>query len=112
MKPVTKGEPRTIKDRLESQIEMLLDDLESGNWDITVPQRISALIAIGRICVIFKSLSKADEAQNAGSAVRKYSKAFAANASRGGAARSRPTLVPADPERDLDPGTWEDGEPA
>jgi hypothetical protein len=87
------GDPLNINGRLYSQIGKLLDDLESADRDemMTVPQRISALIAVGRILTIFASLKKSDyDYGNAGSAVRKYATAFSANAARGrkGASRS------------------------
>ena len=61
---------------------------------MTTPQRISALIAVGRILTIFASLKKADyEHGNTGSAVRKYAAAFArpdATGGRKGQPRSNP----------------------
>src|SRR5580698_442366 len=53
---------------------------------MTTPQRISALIAVGRILTIFATLRKSDfDYGNSGSAVRKYAAAFARpDAARGG----------------------------
>ena len=73
-------DPLNINDRLYKQIGRLLDDLEGDDRDdkMTTPQRISALIAVGRILTIFASLRKGDyDYGNSGSAVRKYAAAFA-----------------------------------
>jgi hypothetical protein len=82
------GDPLKINERLYKQIGKLLDDLESADRDevMTTPQRIQALIAVGRILTIFASLKKGDfEYGNTGSAVRKYAAAFARpDAARGG----------------------------
>ena len=81
-------DPLNINGRLYAQIGRLLDDLESADRDevMTTPQRISALIAVGRILTIFASLRKNDyEFGDTGAAVRKYSEAFAKpHAARGG----------------------------
>jgi hypothetical protein len=91
------GDPLNINGRLYSQIGKLLDDLESADRDemMTVPQRISALIAVGRILTIFASLKKSDyDYGNAGSAVRKYATAFSTtNAARGGKRASRSSNI-------------------
>jgi hypothetical protein len=61
----------------------LLDDLEAPNCELTVRERLAAVIAIGRLQVIFMGLRKevTDDA-GTGSSVRKYSAAFK-NAARG-----------------------------
>jgi hypothetical protein len=91
------GDPLKINERLYKQIGRLLDDLEGDDRDdvMTTPQRISALIAVGRILTIFASLKKADyDYGNTGSAVRKYAAAFARpDAARGGKAGSRSNPV-------------------
>ena len=52
---------------------------------MTTPQRISALIAVGRILTIFAALKKQDyDYGNTGSAVRKYAAAFARPDATGG----------------------------
>ena len=83
------ADPLNINARLYGQIGKLLDDLEREDREdiMTRPQRISALIAVGRILTIFASLKKADyENGNTGSAVQKYAAAFARpDAARGGA---------------------------
>ena len=74
------GDPLNINSRLYGQIGKLLDDLEADDRDdkMTTPQRISALIAVGRILTIFAALKKQDyDYGNTGSAVRKYAAAFA-----------------------------------
>jgi hypothetical protein len=100
-KAATKAEipdPLNINKRLYDQIGALLDDLEDpkNRAEITVPQRINSLIAIGRILVMFKGLRKEIDTAGSGSAVRKYSQAFAANAARGGARGPAPGPEPAD----------------
>ena len=98
------GDPLDINGRLYKQIGRLLDDLESDDRDdvMTTPQRISALIAVGRILTIFASLKRSDyDYGNTGSAVRKYAAAFARpNAARGGKAAPRSAhIVEFDSER-------------
>jgi hypothetical protein len=85
--PSKEGDPLNINGRLYNQIGKLLDDLEREDREevMTTPQRISALIAVGRILTIFASLKKADyENGNTGSAVRKYAAAFARPDATGG----------------------------
>jgi hypothetical protein len=80
----TEPDPLKVHDRLYAQIGKLLDDLEN-QVEITFPQRLNALIAVGRILTIFATLRRAAARDNdtvAGSAVREYAAAFAnANAS-------------------------------
>jgi hypothetical protein len=101
------GDPLKINERLYKQIGRLLDDLESADRDevMTTPQRISALIAVGRILTIFASLKKQDyDYGNTGSAVRKYAAAFARpDAARGGKGGSRSANVV-----DFDSGAGDD----
>ena len=80
------NDPLNINNRLYGQISRLLDDLESADRDnmMTMPQRISALIAIGRIQTIFAGLRKNDYDGSSGSAVRKYAKAFSGSNAVGG----------------------------
>lgn len=91
------GDPLSVKDRLYGQISRLLDDLESADRDemMTMPQRISALIAVGRVLTIFAALRKGDyDYGNTGSAVRKYAAAFARpDAARGRKANPRANIV-------------------
>jgi hypothetical protein len=72
-------DPLNVNQRLYGQIGKLLDDLEAADRDdkMTMPQRISALIAIGRIQTIFQGLRKGEYDGSAGSTVRKYAAAFA-----------------------------------
>jgi hypothetical protein len=83
----TTSDPLQINARLYNQIGKLLDDLESADRDevMTTPQRIQALIAVGRVLTIFAALKKSDyDYGNTGSAVRKYAQAFAkADGNRG-----------------------------
>jgi len=93
-------DPLDINGRLYKQIGRLLDDLESADRDevMTTPQRISALIAVGRILTIFASLRKGDyDYGNSGSAVRKYAAAFARpDAARGGKGHRGPNPIRVD----------------
>jgi hypothetical protein len=76
-------DPLNINARLYGQIGKLLDDLEREDRDevMTTPQRIQALIAVGRILTIFASLKKSDlDYGNTGSKVRAYAAAFSAKA--------------------------------
>jgi hypothetical protein len=103
------GDPLDINGRLYKQIGRLIDDLESADRDeiMTTPQRISALIAVGRILTIFAALKKSDyDYGNSGSAVRKYAAAFARpDAARGGKAGSRSSnIVEFDRDGDDDDG--------
>lgn len=85
--PSKTGDPLNINSRLYGQIGKLLDDLEADDRDdkMTTPQRISALIAVGRILTIFAALKKQDyDYGNTGSAVRKYAAAFARPDATGG----------------------------
>lgn len=89
-------DPLSINSRLYNQIGKLLDDLEAADRDdrMTMPQRISALIAIGRIQTIFQGLRKGEYDRSAGSTVRKYAEAFAKPAAaRGGKGNSRAANV-------------------
>lgn len=91
------ADPLDINVRLYRQVAALLDDLEAADLEerMTIPQRISALIAIGRIQIMFNTLRKgAFDAGYAGSAVRKYATAFSkANAARGRAGDARSANV-------------------
>lgn len=88
------SDPLKINERLYKQIGKLLDDLEREDREeiMTTPQRISALIAVGRILTIFAALRKGDyDYGNTGSAVRKYAAAFSRpDDPRGGKGHSRP----------------------
>ena len=74
------SDPLDVNARLYRQIARLLDDLEAADRDerMTMPQRIAALIAVGRVQTIFANLRKnAFNDGSAGSEIRKYSAAFA-----------------------------------
>lgn len=80
------NDPLDINARLYKQIGKLLDDMERADRDelMTMPQRVSALIAVGRIQKMFQDLRKGDLTYGAGSAVRKYASAFAPTYAAGG----------------------------
>jgi len=80
-----------INQRLYKQLGRMLDQLEAEDCTITVRERIAALVAIGRIQVIFMGLRKedADEPSARGSTVTKYARTFKTNAARGRAKSAR-----------------------
>ena len=91
--PIQNLDPLNVNDRLYRQIARLLDQLEAQDEEggITIPQRINALIAVGRVQIMFANLRKAaaNDASDPGSEVRKYSQAFSkANGTRRGKAGS------------------------
>lgn len=96
-------DPLKVNERLYRQIARLLDQLEAADTEdgITIPQRINALIAVGRVQIMFANLRKAaaNESGDPGSEVRKYTQAFAAkaNGARGRAKHSGAGgFIPAD----------------
>jgi hypothetical protein len=76
---VVEGDPIGLNRRLYAQLGKLLDDMEAADRDerMTMPQRISALIAIGRLQKMFVDLRKGEINGGAGSAIARYSAAFA-----------------------------------
>jgi hypothetical protein len=99
-KPTTDdSDPLKINFRLYSQIGKLLDDLEREDREeiMTTPQRISALIAVGRILTIFAALKKNDyNYGNTGSKVREYAAAFSKTYGVGSRAHSPRGSEPVD----------------
>ena len=86
-KQTKSSDPLNINHRLYLQIGKLLDDMEAADRDerMTMPQRISGLIAVGRIQKMFQDLRKGELNVGAGSAIDKYARAFAAtDAASGG----------------------------
>ena len=106
---VQESDPLDINRRLYLQLGKLLDDMEAADADerMTMPQRINALIAIGRVQVLFNTIRKGSvDGGYSGSSVRKYSAAFARpDAARGrkGAPRSTANVVPFDSGGDDEP---------
>jgi hypothetical protein len=81
------GDPLDINGRLYKQLGKLLDDMEALDAEekMTMPQRISALIAVGRVQKMFVDLKKGEFSVGRGSAIDKYAEAFATpHAARGG----------------------------
>ena len=93
-------DPLDVNARLYRQIARLLDDLESADAEerMTMPQRIAALIAIGRIQKMFVDLRKGEFSVGAGSEVRKYAAAFTRPYAVGGRADNAGTAVELDRE--------------
>lgn len=94
---MTNLDPLGINVRLYNQISEILHELETGDR-VTLKERIAALIAIGRIQIMFMGLrkEKTNDA-SAGSSVRKYAKAFKAHDARG-----RKAIAGRTPEPDAD----------
>jgi hypothetical protein len=86
-------DPLSINVRLYHQVSEMLTQLENSP-NITLRERIAALVAIGRIQVLFVNLRKEkfDDA-SAGSSVRKYAAAFKTHDARG-----RKAIAGAQPE--------------
>ena len=96
--PPTAADPLEINVRLYRQIGMLLGQLEEAGAHITLRERVQALIAVGRIQVIFMGLRKEKISDSsAGSSVRKYAKAFKTHDTRG-----RKAIAGRAPEPDAD----------
>ena len=80
------ADPLDLNWRLYKQLGRLLDDMEAADRDdtMTFPQRISAMIAVGRVQKMFQDLRKGDFSVGAGTAIDKYAAAFAATDATGG----------------------------
>ena len=92
------GDPLDLNGRLYNQLGRLLDDMEAADRDekMSMPQRIAALIAVGRVQKMFQDLRKGDLNVGAGSAIDKYAAAFAtphAASRRGAQSRSSANIV-------------------
>lgn len=99
--PKTKSlDPLNIDARLMKQVSKLLDLLED-NEHVTIREITGALAAIARIRIGYVKL-RDEEPANAGSVVRKYASAFAANAAGGRARVSRSAAADADDDIDSD----------
>jgi hypothetical protein len=74
------SDPLDLNGRLYKQLAKLLDDMEAADRDerMTMPQRIAALIAVGRVQKMFLDLKKGEFSVGAGSAIDRYAKAFQA----------------------------------
>jgi len=97
-------DPKNLSSRLYNQVAILLEQLEGGE-DVSIKERYMALVAIARIQVIFQAIrlkeAKVDDG-TAGSAVRKYSTAFATNDARRRKARTGTDTDDADLEALID----------
>jgi hypothetical protein len=81
------SDPLDVNGRLYKQLGKLLDDMEAADAaeTMTFPQRINALIAVGRVQKMFVDLRKGEFSVGRGSAIDKYAAAFStAHAARGG----------------------------
>lgn len=78
------GDPLNVVPRMYAQVARLLGQLEAQKIvinakeedGVTIPQRIGALIAAGRIMKMMQDLKKGNENAGAGSAIEKYAAAF------------------------------------
>jgi hypothetical protein len=80
--PVNPRDPLDINTRLYHHISKLLDELDKrdAGETITLRERLAAIIAIGRLQVMFMGLRKENKDNvSTGSTVRKYTAAFKAN---------------------------------
>jgi len=105
------SDPHNVNGRLYDQIALLLDDMEGMDRDdtMTFPQRLNAIIAIGRVQIMFANLRKAEarDPGSAGSKVRTYANAFrqtANAASRRTGGRGAANIVELDTGSDPDDG--------
>jgi hypothetical protein len=83
-----KTDPLDINARLYKQLGKLLDDMEAADAaeTMTFPQRINALIAVGRVQKMFVDLRKGEFSVGRGTAIERYAAAFSSpNAARRGA---------------------------
>jgi hypothetical protein len=106
-------DPLDLNGRLYRQLGKLLDDMERADRDelMTMPQRISALIAVARVQKMFQDLRKGEFNAGAGSAINKYAAAFATpdatgrgdkNSRSGTVVQFDPTEREDDDDRDFD----------
>jgi hypothetical protein len=72
------SDPLNINERLYKQLGKLLDDMEAADLEerMTMPQRIAALIAVGRVQKMFVDLRKGEFDVGRGSAIDRYAQAF------------------------------------
>lgn len=80
-------DPDNIPVRLYRQVSELLTQLEEGE-NITLRERVQALLAIGRLVQLFDK--RGDNNEHAGSTVRKYESAFTTDGTRQRKANARP----------------------
>jgi len=76
-------DPKNINARLYNQVGVLLEQLENSE-NVTLKERIAALLAIGKMQTIFLALRLKGEKDEptAGSKVRSYANTFAAHDAR------------------------------
>ena len=95
-------DPLSVNVRLYNQASELLHQLETSPH-VTLRERYMALVAVGRIQVIFMGLRKEKlDDSNAGSAVRKYATAFKAHGDGGRKAIAGPAAPEPEPDIGLD----------
>lgn len=102
-------DPLNLNWRLYQQLGRLIDDMEAADRDekMTMPQRIAAMIAIGRVQKMFIDLRKGEFNGGAGTAIEKYAAAFSPSNATSGRNENRgriPDTVRLDPSDDSEPG--------
>lgn len=111
-KPIKAVEPTpeaTLYDLWLAELRVLMLQLQEGGATVPMRDRIFALSCVGRTLIQDASLRKGSkDVERSGSSVRKYSKAFATDAARGGKARARSTPAPAAFEAGYDLDTLDD----
>lgn len=78
-KKEVENDPLNLTPRMYAQVGKLLDQLEAQDVledGVTVPQRIAALIATGRIMKMMQDLRKGSLDVGAGTSIDKYTAAF------------------------------------
>lgn len=110
------NDPLNVTARMYQQVDKLigqleaLDVLEDG---VTVPQRIAALIATGRIMKMMQDLRKGSLDVGAGSAIDKYTAAFQTpHAASGREPKPRPTNLVQFDRTDADTNPYADEDDA
>ena len=93
------GDYLNLNQRLYEQVSRLLKDLEEDT-EVTIRERIAALIAIGRVQYMCSTMRTRDDEPEPGSKVAAYGSAFRAktNVARARKGNSRPTIVPPPPD--------------
>ena len=97
-------DPLDVNKRLYNQVSALLGQLEEKDSrnKVTMRERVSALVAIGRIQQLFIAMRKASGDVGSGATVKKYATAFTDAAGRRAANARRDAAHAAEPE----PGNW------
>jgi hypothetical protein len=99
---MTTGDNRSIHQRVEDQISLLLDEMEEQPERFAFKDRLAVITTLGMYLTRDLKLKAADEPASTGSAVRKYSGAFRAHGTGGGTKHPRSAAKPV-PIRSVEP---------